>query len=99
MIGEGEKGDGRSGTGANVHTTRRSDYRYKIARKYGQFIDLESIAPGLAVHEVRTTYPLDGPILFKLSPKFGLRRIIVLQEKDDKEKAGVKEETFDVMNL
>lgn len=52
------------------------------------------------MHEVgTTTYPLDGPILFKLSPKFGLRRIIVLQEKDDKEKGGVKEETFDVMNL
>lgn len=38
------------------------------------------------MHEAETTYPLDGAVLFKLSPKFGLWRIIVLQEREDKEK-------------
>ena len=34
VIGEGEKGDGRSGTGANVHTTTRPDYVVCTDTKY-----------------------------------------------------------------
>lgn len=34
VIGEGEKGDGRSGNGANVHTNTRPDYVVCTDTKY-----------------------------------------------------------------